>query len=171
MRRREDRDLPTVRLYAEDREACLAIFNTNVPKFFAPSEREQFAAFLDVLPGPYFVCEHGTELIGCAGYARNGDGSASLCWGMIRRDWHGRGVGRLLLERRLEAIREDHTIKLVIMNTSQHTVAFFQKFGFQIEQVIPDGYSAGLDRYELRLLLNSAAPVGTDQTQAVKSSG
>jgi ribosomal protein S18 acetylase RimI-like enzyme len=163
--------LATVRLYAEDRDACLAIFDTNVPKFFAPSEREQFAAFLDVLPGPYFVAEHEAEVIGCAGFARNGDGSASLCWGMVRRAWHGRGVGTLLLERRLEAIREDHTIESVIMNTSQHTVAFFQKFGFQIERVIPDGYAPGLDRYELRLPLNSAPAVGTTQTQAVKSNG
>jgi hypothetical protein len=40
-----------------DRGACLAVFDGNVPEFFIPPERADFAAFLDALPGPYLVVE------------------------------------------------------------------------------------------------------------------
>jgi ribosomal protein S18 acetylase RimI-like enzyme len=146
-----------VREYAEDFDACLVVFDSNVPKFFAAAERGQFATFLERMPGRYFVLEEQGKIVGCGGYARNGDSSASLCWGMVRRDRHGNGFGRLLLEERLRHIREDGAFNSVIMNTSQHTVGFFEKFGFVPERVIPDGYAPGLHRYELRLTLRSAA--------------
>lgn len=116
--------------------------------------------FLDSLPGPYFVVEEDGEVIGCGGYARNGDGSASLCWGMVRNDWHGHGIGRLLLNERLRHIHEDGSFDSVIMNTSQHTVGFFEKYGFATERVISGGYAPGLHRYELRLALGNAVKAG-----------
>jgi ribosomal protein S18 acetylase RimI-like enzyme len=76
---------------------------------------------------------------------------------MVKNDHHGRGVGRLLLEERLRHIHEDGRFTAVLMNTSQYTLGFFEKYGFETERVIPDGYAPGLHRYELRLRLNSAA--------------
>ena len=35
-----------------DRAACLAIFDSNVPEFFVPAERDALASFLTTLPGP-----------------------------------------------------------------------------------------------------------------------
>ena len=39
----------------EDRAACLAAFDSNVPVYFDVSERADFEAFLDQHPGRYFV--------------------------------------------------------------------------------------------------------------------
>ena len=47
----------TLRPYSQaDRERCLAIFDSNVPRFFAPDERELFATFLDRFKAAYRCC-------------------------------------------------------------------------------------------------------------------
>jgi len=148
-----------------DRERCLSVFDSNVPRYFAPEEREQFASFLDSQPGTYLVVENGTELVGCGGYAAHADGTVALCWGMVQASFHGRGIGRLLLQKRLDRIRSDLTIRRVTMNTSQHTHTFFEEFGFVVHQILPDGYAPGLDRYEMSLVLS--ADVGKNRTQAL----
>ncbi len=51
----------TSRDYARnDYEACLEVFDTNVPRFFRPEERVEYAAFLKALPGPYVVLLDGS---------------------------------------------------------------------------------------------------------------
>ncbi len=76
-----------------EKEACLAIFNSNTPPFFAPHEREEFAQFLDTLSGPYFVVEHNGQVIGCGGFFLIPNTPAVvLTWGMVA----GRGMARAL---------------------------------------------------------------------------
>src|ERR671914_1783496 len=66
---------------ATDRASCLVVFESNVPKFFAPSERRDFEVFLNALPGPYLVTEDEAGAIcGCGGYAVSlGTATADLC--------------------------------------------------------------------------------------------
>ncbi|WP_218022956.1 hypothetical protein, partial [Calidithermus terrae] len=68
--------------HPHDREACLAVFRSNVPRFFAPHEEREFAGFLDELPCTYFVLEAAGEVLGCGGYyVAAGRGEGGLCWG------------------------------------------------------------------------------------------
>ena len=143
---------------SDDRDACLAVFDSNVPRFFVPREREEFAAFLDALPGPYFVVEDDTgAVVGCGGYAvEPGTKDAHLCWGIAARGRHGTGLGRLLLDARLERVRADAadgSIEAIALDTSQHTRGFYERRGFRVERVTPDGYAPGLDRCDMRLAL------------------
>jgi ribosomal protein S18 acetylase RimI-like enzyme len=144
---------------AADRPACLAVFDSNVPHFFVPPEREEFAAFLDDLPGPYLVVEDETGVIvGCGGYAVTpGTAVADLCWGMVDRARHGTGLGRVLLDARMERVRHDPAVDAVALNTSQHTRGFYERRGFVIERVEIDGYAPGLDRCDMRLVLRPPA--------------
>ena len=138
-----------------DRSACLAVFESNVPRFFVPPERAEFAAFLDgPLPGPYLVVEDDAGVVvGCGGYAVNpGTGVADLCWGMVASDRHGTGLGRLLLDARLERARAG-AVDEIALHTSQHTRGFYERRGFRTERVVPDGYAPGLDRCDMRLRL------------------
>lgn len=145
-----------------DRDACLAVFDSNVPRFFVPPEREEFVAFLAALPGPYLVIEGDSgEVVGCGGYAMEpGTNDAHLCWGMIDQARHGTGLGRLLLDARLERVRADAadaaggSIEAVALHTSQHTRGFYERRGFHVERVTPDGYAPGLDRCDMRLVLS-----------------
>ena len=141
----------------EDAAGCLAVFDSNLPDFFSEAERAPFAAFLEALPGPYLVLEdEAGSVVGCGGYAIEEDGrTAALCWGMVMRSLHGSGLGRLLVEERLDRIRQEERATAAILNTSQHTRAFYERFGFVTERVIPDGFGPGLHRCDLRLLLSS----------------
>jgi ribosomal protein S18 acetylase RimI-like enzyme len=137
-----------------DREACLAVFDSNAPGFFDASERAGFEAFLAAPDCQYFAMEHEGALIACGGYGFEGDGkTASLVWGMVRADLQRRGLGRFLLLFRLREIGKTSGVELVRVATSQHTAAFFQKQGFKAVSVQKDGYAPGIDRIEMLMKL------------------
>ena len=51
-----------------DREACLAIFDSNAGRYFSPVDQEDFAAFLDAPPGFFGVLLDDTgSVVGCGG--------------------------------------------------------------------------------------------------------
>src|ERR1044072_1579443 len=89
------------RYRAGDRHLCATLFESNVPDFFTAAEREQFLSFIDDAKWPYLVIEdHVGTAIACGGLAMKGT-SAVLCWGIVGRRYHRRGVGRVLLRVRL----------------------------------------------------------------------
>lgn len=141
-----------------DFAACLAVFNSNVPEYFRDGERDDFVAFLEALPGPYLVLvDPAGVIVGCGGYARvAGTGRADLCWGMVSRSVHRKGLGKRLTRARIDRILEDPTVTEVVLNTSQHTVGFYERLGFETVSVIRDGYAPGLDRCDMRLAVGQA---------------
>ena len=144
-----------VRDYTDgDFDACLALFDSNVPGFFTMPERPAFVEFLQHLPGPYLVIEQGDDgVVACGGYAIvNEERRADLCWGMVRQDLHGSGLGRLLTEARLQRAMSHAGIEVVALNTSQHTTGFYERLGFVVTEVIQNGYAEGLHRCEMRLV-------------------
>jgi ribosomal protein S18 acetylase RimI-like enzyme len=143
----------TFRPYAPaDRDPCLVLFDGNVPRFFAAHERGDFARFLDALPGPYLVAVQGGRVVACGGYAMNGDsGDGALCWGMVAPELHGEGLGKRLLVERLRRLAADPAVRRIVLETSQHTAGFFERLGFVVTEVDPDGFAPGIDRYVMRL--------------------
>ncbi len=146
----------SVRLYTPaDRAACMAIFSGNVPEFFDSSETADFARFLDTLAEAwaYQVLEQNGRVVACGGLERSGEGKrAGLCWGMVDRSLHRQGLGRKLTEARLRSAA-DMGVEQVVLDTSQHTQAFYAQFGFEPTKVVRDGYGPGLDRWEMVLQL------------------
>jgi hypothetical protein len=55
--------------------------------------------------------------------------------------------------RRVERITRDGSVREITLNTSQHTLGFYQRLGFEVVEVLKDGYAEGLDRCEMRLVL------------------
>lgn len=140
----------------EDAPACMALFDSNLPKFFAPHERAQFAGFLQRMDCPFFVATVGAQCCGCGGFYVDDYGLAYLVWGMVDAAWHRRGIGSALLRWRLDRIGEVAHAWCVLVDTSQHSAPFFARFGFRSYRLIPDGYEAGLDKVYMRLLLPAA---------------
>lgn len=141
----------------------MAVFESNVPEYFLVAERDQFSEFLDALPGPYLVIEDAVgDIAACGGYALEpGTTTVSLCWGMVRRDRHRTGLGRLLLDARLNRIRSEPGITAIELDTTQHSHGFFERRGFRTRRMIPDGYGPGMHRYDMRLDLSlQNAPPG-----------
>ncbi|WP_322964332.1 GNAT family N-acetyltransferase [Sphingomonas fuzhouensis] len=140
---------------AEDREACLALFDGNSAPYFAPSERADFAHFLDHEAEKWMfqVAERNARIIGCGGMAIGADGqTAHFCWGMVDRTLHRQGIGTALVRARLDRAAQAG-VREVRLDTSQHSRAFYERLGFRIEIVTADGYGPGLDRCDMALTL------------------
>jgi predicted GNAT family N-acyltransferase len=65
---------------------------------------------------------------------------------MVRQDRHRNGLGRLLAHERLAAIDRSGVVERVELQTSQHTVGFYERLGFAAVSVEPDGFAPGIDR-------------------------
>jgi N-acetylglutamate synthase-like GNAT family acetyltransferase len=147
--------MPPVRTYSSnDKEACLKIFDSNVPSgYVSAHERTEYESFLDHLPGLYLVVEYENEIVACGGFAphKSESGTATLCWGMVTQKRHRSGIGRVLLIERLNRLSEDTSARVVIANTSQYSCGFFARMGFATARVVQDGICQGIDLHEMRL--------------------
>ena len=121
-------DIRTYRL--DDAEACLRIFDSNGPEYFASHERARLTEFLQAPPGNYYVMEKDGELLGCGGFAPCEEpGVVTLTWGMVRRDMHRHGLGRFLLFYRLKEIGKLPGVSSVKLDTTPIVAGFFEKAG------------------------------------------
>ena len=144
----------------DDADACLAIFDSNVPKYFATSERPGFQQFLIEMPCDYVVGEAPDgSVVACGGWypMPEGEGDPGLAWGMVHRDWHHKGVGRALLEARLAGIRALPGVHTLIISTCQHTEAFYARAGFEVFDREADGHAPGIDRVDMRCRVGATA--------------
>ena len=131
---------------------CLDIFQTNVPEYFNADEESAFSAYLLNHASHYFVLFNEGQAVACGGYDIERESHrASLVWGMVHRRLHGKGYGTSLLIHRLRALRTHQPDATLILDTSQNTYRFYEKFSFVVEQIIPNGYGAGLDQYDMTL--------------------
>ena len=146
-----------VRAYTPaDREACLAIFDSNTPPFFAANERDEFAQFLDEEADPYFVVESDGNIVACGGYFLIPRTPAAIVtWTMVTRGEHRRGWGRLLLQAIFERLCREPRVQVVKLQTSQHASGFFERLGFTTHNIVEHGYGPDLHRYGMGLLLDS----------------
>lgn len=142
-----------------DRDACLALFDSNVPGSFTPEERPEFAAFIDALPGPYLVAEEASSgrVVACGGLAPREPSAAVLCWGMVDAERQGEGIGRVLLRVRLAQACAMAGVTHVEMNTSNETEAFFLREGLHTVRVQEHYFRPGLHRHDMVCELGPAA--------------
>jgi hypothetical protein len=131
--------------HSTDFDACLRIFQSNVPTYFAESERAEFVSFLGSAEGEYLVVESGGAVVACGGSCvLNSVGR--LCWGMVELSQHRASIGSALLARRLaDLFSRAPQVDEVSIDTSQRSSAFFERFGFRTQQVTADGFGQGLD--------------------------
>lgn len=140
----------------EDRAACLALFDSNVPDFFAASERSEYSNFLDELPCPYLVLTSaGDGVIAAGGYYVTEEANlGALTWGLVTRARQRRGVGTELLQLRLARLRAGG-VDTVRVRTSPRSQRFFERSGFRLVRVVPQGFAKS-DLVELHLALRAA---------------
>src|SRR5664279_2334367 len=113
---------------AEDRLACLTLFDGNTPEFLDPVERNEYSQFLDDLPCPYLVVSSvDGGVVGAGGYYVTEDPCVgALAWGLVARAWHKRGVGSEVLQLRLSHLRASG-VGAVRVRTSQRSRGLFER--------------------------------------------
>lgn len=140
-----------------DRPACLSIFDSNVPFFFASEEREEFNDHLknyNAISAPYIILVRDDAVVACGGLTIDITRQrASLSWGMVDGASHGQGLGSILTQARLTLARSIPGLAEIKLSTSQHTQGFYEGFGFACSTITPNGFRTGLDRWDMTLKL------------------
>lgn len=143
---------------AEDREGCLAAFDSNVPAYFAATEREGYVEYLDeLLPRGeirQLVLEHEGAVVATGGVGLR-DGEARMCWGVVHAAHHRRHLGECFLLARLllgAAAGADRAG----LDTIPKTTTFFARYGFVIVREQDDYYGPGIHRRDMSLLFDEA---------------
>lgn len=143
----------TIRSYTPaDDESIIALLRLNTPQYFAPEEeqdlRDYFANHID----RYFVVEDNGIIIGSGGINITNNGkNAALSWDIIHPDYQGKGVGRQLTQHRLDVIKTIPGIENISVRTSQLVYKFYEKFGFELKEVIKDYWAEGIDMYRMEM--------------------
>ena len=143
----------------KDRLACLRVLDSNIPGFLKPDARDDFTDYLDELGSPghyFFVLENYTkQILACGGVHIFPDKAlAGFQWGMVARAHHRTGLGRAMIEFRLDWLKTNHqNVKQVILESNSFSSGFFELFGFTIEQTSENHYGKDLHRFDMRLTL------------------
>jgi [ribosomal protein S18]-alanine N-acetyltransferase len=160
--------MTTIREYSPaDRQQCLAVFMSNCPRFFDPSELKLFEKWLDhqadaaspyqsptyvnSAKDAYYVIEHpGHGVVGCAGYYIMRDvPEARLAWGMVLGGHHDKGYGTALYSYRKSEIEKHWPAHRITLATSQHTYPFYERMGMKMTSLTSQGFGPELDRYDM----------------------
>ncbi|WP_089807780.1 GNAT family N-acetyltransferase [Chitinophaga sp. YR627] len=137
--------------------ACMEAFVSNVPDYFTSAEIVQFEDWLDKMSEErmywhYYVVLSEDSLIGCGGFVYEEKLSrVTFAWGLVHRNFHKQGMGKLLLQYRLDRIRTLYPGADIILDTTQFSYTFFEQYGFVTVKYTEDGYTTGMHRYDMIL--------------------
>ena len=147
---------PRFRPYTEnDADVCLKMFDANCPRYFAPNERADFAAFLATNPNGYELCLVDGTPVGAFGLTGH-DALGSLNWIMIVPSTQGAGVGGAIMRRIIERGRTQR-LRRIDIAASHKSQGFFAKFGAITMSTTPNGWGPGMHRVDMELTIPRSA--------------
>ncbi len=145
-----------------DRAKLLEVLERNVPTYFDAAEVEDFEIFLDTKGPHYFVVEQEGEIVGGAGCLVESEKGVGLVrWIFFDPSRTGLGLGKAMMEHCLRIFESAASVQKLVVNTSQLSHRFFEKFGYDLVTVEKDHWGSGLDLYVMER--------GVDQTDRKKS--
>ncbi|WP_206366810.1 GNAT family N-acetyltransferase [Sphingobacterium sp. SGL-16] len=145
-----DSAILTRKFKPEDSTALLQIIKNNTPEYFAVTEIEDYKTYLETEIQDYFVAVLEDKIIAGAGINYDREKQlAKISWDVVDIGFHKQGIGTLLLNHRLEIIATRKNIKSIIVRTSQHAYAFYEKNGFKLLERHKDYWAEGFDMYKM----------------------
>ena len=136
-----------------DKEKVLKLLHLNTPKYFHPEEEQGFIDYLDNELEDYFVIDNAGEVIGVGGinYFPE-EKSAYISWDIIHPHHQGKGLGKQLLEHRLQILGSKSEVQVIVVRTTQLTDKFYEKSGFKLKQTKKDYWAPGMDLYYMEII-------------------
>ena len=134
-----------------DKPILIEILKLNTPKYFAESEADDLELYLENEIEKYFIIEIQGKIIGAGGINFNYyNKEGRISWDFIHPEYQGKGIGQKLLNHRIELLKSMENIQKITVRTSQAAYKFYEKNGFQLQNIIKDFWSEGFDLYRLK---------------------
>ncbi|GAB2539011.1 GNAT family N-acetyltransferase [Rufibacter soli] len=135
-----------------DKSSVIALLKLNTPDFFDPSEQKDLEEYLENKIEDYFVVEENSEIIGAGGinYFPN-EKIARISWDVINPSFQGKGIGRRLIEHRINHLKRNKDVELIVVRTSQLVYKFYEKMGFKLIKVEKNFWAKNFDLYQMEL--------------------
>ncbi|SDL31475.1 N-acetylglutamate synthase, GNAT family [Salinimicrobium catena] len=134
-----------------DKEAVLQLIRLNTPEYFAPAEEAELSLYLDEDSRYYFVVEEDGKIIGAGGINFFPEESlARISRDLIHPDHQGRGIGGKLTQFRIAEIKKRTPVTEVQVRTSQLVYKFYEKQGFEVQNIVKDFWAPDYHLYDMR---------------------
>ena len=134
-----------------DCDACLALFDSNCPAFFAANERADYVDFLSTAAGGYELCLIDQQVVGAYGLEPHPSGGLAIRWILLSPNVQGRGIGSQIMARVLDTLRTGRVPQLHIA-ASHKSAPFFAKFGAKELATVVDGFGPAMHRVDMILV-------------------
>jgi len=127
---------------------CLSLFDENCPQYFALNEREDYCAFLELIPSGYEICMIRGKIVGAFGLLKVDSMSSSLNWILLSPTSQGQGIGRHIMNH-IKELAQQEGIETVTIAASHLSAPFFAKFNAQAITEIKNGWGQGMHRIDM----------------------
>jgi N-acetylglutamate synthase-like GNAT family acetyltransferase len=142
-----------IREYSKkDKSRVIDLLRKNTPEYFDSSEESDFENYLESEVEDYFVCEENSKIIGAGGlnYFQK-ERLARISWDMIDPSSQGKGIGKKLVQYRINHLNKNSNIELIVVRTTQLVYKFYEKMGFELEKVEKDFWAKNFDLYQMKM--------------------
>ena len=141
----------TIREYEPtDKDAVINLIRLNIPKYFAPTEETDLNYYLDHERELYYVLLFDGQIVGCGGINfEDNKTTGKIRWDILHPQYQGKSLGSQLLKYRIEKIKVIDSIQKITVRTSQLAYKFYEKQGFELNEVKEDYWAKGFDLYRM----------------------
>ncbi|WP_242693310.1 GNAT family N-acetyltransferase [Sabulibacter ruber] len=134
----------------EDQPVILELLRLNTPAYFSPEEEQDLIHYLNNEIERYFVLEYDGNVVGSGGINFSEDqATGKISWDILHPTYQGKGLGSLLLNHRIDTLKNLPQIRTISVRTSQLVYRFYEKQGFQLLEVVKDYWAPGYDMYRM----------------------
>jgi len=136
---------------ASDKEVCLQIVKSNIPEYFSEEDYAKATKWFESIDFPnFYIIYNDNHVIGFGGFSFENN-QAKLLFGLIHKQYHKQGYGKILSEFRINKIWEINPEITIYLETTEKTFGFFERLGFKTVKIIPGHYYGNFDMYEMIL--------------------
>ncbi|WP_299391791.1 GNAT family N-acetyltransferase [uncultured Gelidibacter sp.] len=141
-----------IRPYAlQDEFQVIELLRQNIPASFDPSEEQDFIDYLKNGLEDYFVYDEHSKILGAGGINYLPEEQlARISWDMVDPKMHGKGIGKKLLEFRINHVKNNPNVNMIDVRTSQLAYKYYQKFGFELMHIEKDYWAKNFDLYHMQ---------------------
>lgn len=138
--------------HPNDYDKIIELFLLNTPQYFCPPEQDDLEKFLKEEIEQHYVAEENGQIIAIGGYVVKSD-TGILAWYIVHPNWHGKSVGRQIVQKSLDEIRQIPGINKIVVRTSQLVYKFYEKFGFKLLSTTDNYWGEGMHLYHMEQLI------------------